>query len=330
MITTNIEDILSRRFRVDGVADEPVGQAALRVLLYYGIFRYPLTSDEVYRFCSDDMFSSEDIVEALYGLKSCGFIGYRRGYWFLTENGAEVVDRRIAMEERGRAMWKIARRFGGLMRRIPFVRGVFISGQLSRYIADEESDIDYFILTEPNRLWLVRMMFVLFRRTVLLNNRKYFCANYYVTTDNLAIRERNIYTACEVASLKPLWNRPLFREFIERNEWVLDYYPNLTIPDNSLRQGTREGRSGIQHFLEMLIPSSLADRLDVRLRGFTERFLRRKFPNRPDRTYETALRCAPNESRAHPRDQSGYVLKQYHDALDRYGLTHDAQVERYG
>ena len=72
------------------------------------------------------------------------------------------------------------------MRLIPYVRGVFISGQLSRYIADQKSDIDYFIVTEPERLWIVRTLFVLFRRTFLLNNRKYFCTNYYVTTEKLA------------------------------------------------------------------------------------------------------------------------------------------------
>ena len=305
------------------------GEAILRVLLYYDIFQYPLSSAEILTFCGSNTYTLEDIEEELARLSEQGTVRCHEGYWYMQHQKQSVVERRLRMEEQGADMWKIARRFGRLMRAFPFVRGVFISGQLSRYIADEESDIDYFVVTEPGRLWIVRTLFVLFRRTVLFNNRKFFCANYYITSDNLHIREHNIYTACEIASLKPLWNRELFETLIARNAWITEFYPQFSLERMELSEGISEKKSIVQKILESIIPASIANRLDKRLMQTTRTFLQRKFPGRSQFTYEKSLRCTPTESRAHPNDQANIVLKRYNEQLRFYGIpeygstTHD-------
>ncbi len=319
MITT-IDNQFKNHGQSTTYTTRPLRELTLRVLLYYDLFLYPITLHEIHRFCESDDYSLEEINAELANLADREIVSYQRGFWYMSHQNQEIVERRIQMEERGAQMWKIARRFGRLMRAIPFVRGVFISGQLSRYIADEESDIDYFIVTEPGRLWIVRTLLVLFRRTILLNNRKYFCTNYYVTTNNLQIQERSIYTACEVAALKPLWNRALFKEMIESNQWITDYYPNFSIDDVELRAGISEKKSRLQTLLEYLIPDSIAARLDKKFMETTRSFLKRKFPGRSHQTYEVSLRCAPDESRAHPEDQAIHVLNRYHGLLRTYGI----------
>ena len=293
----------------------------LRVLLYYDLFDYPLTAHEISLFLDRADIGIDTVNKKLSSLALKGIIDSEKGYWFLGDHNAQIVHKRLRMEAEGRRMWKIAQRFARLMRLIPYVRGVFISGQLSRYIADQKSDIDYFIVTEPERLWIVRTLFVLFRRTFLLNNRKYFCTNYYVTTENLRIRERNIYAACETASLKPLWNNALFNEFTLKNQdWVQSFYPNFDYKLIERRELITERQSLVQRCIETLLPKSLASRLDTRLLRTTRQFWQKKFPDRTKHFYQTALLCSPCESRAHPDDLSAEVLRRYQASLKRFGI----------
>ena len=296
--------------------------AILRVLLYYDLFDYPLTTKEISLFLETAQFGLEEIEEALRFLAEDNIVRSAQGYWFLGDQTSQIVRKRLRMEEEGERMWNIARRFARFMRMVPFVRAVFISGQLSRYIADQKSDIDYFIVTAPGRLWIVRTIFVLFRRTVLLNNRKFFCTNYYVTTDNLEIRERNPYVACETASLKPLWNSSLFEKFARANhEWINLFYPNFDYRLIERREGIPERRSLIQRLVESLIPQGLAKRLDTRLLKSTREFWHQKFPEREEEFYQSALLCRPDESRAHPDDLSSEIMRRYNASLKRYGLS---------
>lgn len=323
MIVTTTGNRTERRGQIDvasfGVPSlqDPI----LRVLVYYDLFLYPLTSREIYLFIDTADVLPEEIDAGLEALCGQGMIGFHEGYWYLIERGPEVVLRRLQMEQEGKRMWKIARRVGSLMKMAPFVRGIFISGQLSRYIADEESDIDYFIVTEPERLWIVRTLFVLCRRTLFLNSRKYFCTNYYITSDHLTIRDRTIYTACETTALKPLWNSQMFADIVESNTWVSKFYPNFSFSDVEFRPGVRDRRSRLQALLERLIPARLAARLDNHLMKTTQEYWHRKFPHCPQQMYDTALRCTPSESRAHPEDQSVYVLNRYHTALALRGIS---------
>jgi len=298
----------------------PLYAPVVRVLSYYDLFEYPLRSDEIGLFLPVAGVSSYELEGSLAEMVADGKIRKVKGYYFLPHRESSVVERRIAMEEHGNRMWRIARLMTSLMRYTPFVRGVFISGQLCRYIADEQSDIDYFIVTEPRRLWIVRTLFVLFRRTLLFNSRKYFCTNYYVTADNLTIKERNPYVACEVASLKPIYNREIFDRFIEENDWVGEFYPNFSIERIEIRRGV-EGGERFRRLLECLIPARLADRLDKRLMETTRKFWRRKFPGLDARAYESSLRTRRDESRAHPNDQAPVVLERYNAGLRMYGIS---------
>src|SRR5690606_3777846 len=93
----------------------------------------------------------------------------------------------------------IARKKAKLISQFPFVRGVMASGSLSKGYADEKSDIDFFIITIPNRLWIARTLLVLYKRIFLLNSHKFFCVNYFVDEKHLGIEEKNLFTATELA-----------------------------------------------------------------------------------------------------------------------------------
>ncbi len=294
----------------------------VRVLGYYDVFQHPLRADEIHLFLPEEGISAYELECSLAELAADGRVCTEDGFYFLPHRDRGVVLRRLAMEDRGHSMWRAARRMAWAMRFTPFVRGIFISGQLCRYLADEASDIDYFIVTAPERLWIVRTLFVIIRRTLLGNSRKYFCTNYYVTTDNLRVRERNPYVACEVASLKPIYNRRMFDRFLEQNSWVTDFYPNFTPERIEIREMV-EGGHTLRGILERLVPRRFAAWLDRRLMRATENYWHRKFPHLGADAFDGALRTRRDESRAHPNDLAPRVLGQYHERLATYGIADD-------
>ena len=83
----------------------------------------------------------------------------------------------------------------------PFVRGVFLSGSISKGFMSESDDIDYFIITAPGRLWLTRTLLILFKKIFLFNSFRNFCLNYFIDSENLYIPEHNRYTATEIVFL---------------------------------------------------------------------------------------------------------------------------------
>lgn len=123
-----------------------------------------------------------------------------------------------------------AEKVAGLLSYFPFVRGVAISGSLSKNFADEQSDIDLFIITTKNRLWLARTFMHGFKKlTFLFNKQHFFCMNYYIDESMLEIKEQNIYTATEVVTLLPLRGITAFQNFYVHNDWSKSYLPNHSL-----------------------------------------------------------------------------------------------------
>jgi hypothetical protein len=89
--------------------------------------------------------------------------------------------------------------------RFPFVRGIGISGSLSKNYADEDADIDFFIITSRNHLWIARtFLHGLKKLSFLVGKQDWYCMNYFIDEEALVIAEKNIFTATEVVTLKPV------------------------------------------------------------------------------------------------------------------------------
>ena len=111
---------------------------------------------------------------------------------------------------------------------MPYIRGLAVSGSLSKNFADEHSDLDFFVITAANRLWIVRIMYsFLFKIVSVLKIKSWFCLNYFVDEKELEIKEHNVFTAVEVSTLMPLKGKNVFNEFFNANNWILNYQPNF-------------------------------------------------------------------------------------------------------
>ncbi|HVX00359.1 MAG: hypothetical protein ACTHMI_17785 [Mucilaginibacter sp.] len=205
-----------------------VKEQILETLAYFDLFDYPLSRAEIYLFLKKK--HSFDVFEdGLRNLLNAGVI-FQFDKFYTLKNDHYLVVRRNEGNKKAAGLIKIAEKVGNLLIRFPYVRGVAVSGSLSKNYADDGSDIDLFIITAKNKLWIARTIMHCFKKlTFLFNKEHLFCMNYYIDEQQLEIVEKNTYTAIEIATLIPLQGDVVFERFFAANAWIREYLPNKTM-----------------------------------------------------------------------------------------------------
>jgi len=202
-----------------------IKQNILATLAYFDMFNYPITRAEIFLFLKNK-YSYDFFDDALKCLVAGGMI-YQFDRFYTLKNDHYLAVRRIEGNKRADELIKVAKKVGSILIRFPYVRGIAISGSLSKNFADEHSDVDLFIITAKNRLWIARTIMHCFKKlTFLVNKEHFFCMNYYVDEQQLEITEKNIYTAIEIGTLIPLEGDIFFEKFYSANSWTRDFLPN--------------------------------------------------------------------------------------------------------
>lgn len=294
----------------------------VRTLLYYEMFDHPLRMSELFYLLPHNSLTQHDVRTTLDGLESEGVVCAKQGFVYLAKSGAPLAEIRLQRERLAARRVFIARLMAHLIKRFPFVRAIFISGDLSKGVATPGSDIDYVIVTQPGRLWICRSLLILFKKTFLLNSRRYFCLNYFIDTDNLTLAERSYYTATEIAHLKPLFNYALYLRYLNANRWITSYFPNYR--NGGMTGRVRSGRrSAVQFLLELPLSGRWADRVDLFLMRMMRNVWRSRYPEIDPETRDQIFRCSINESRAYIGNYSDRILSMYADKLAENNLIWD-------
>ena len=204
-----------------------VAHGILQVLSYFQVFHYPLTRAEIRNYmpvaCDDTMLD-----KALKELRLDKVVYRIDGHYCLLPH-PELVKRRKQGNKLGKIKVNKAMRIARFLGMFPFVEAVCISGSLSKDFALPDSDMDFFIVTAPNRMWTARNFMHLFRKlTFLFNAQGMFCMNYYISLQQPEIAPKNMYTAIELATLKPAWvsNNSMEQMNQPNEEWLSSYLPN--------------------------------------------------------------------------------------------------------
>ncbi|WP_183564825.1 nucleotidyltransferase domain-containing protein [Mucilaginibacter sp. SP1R1] len=237
----------------------------LATLAYFDVFNYPLTREEICLFLPA-RYEPAQFDEAMACLVSSRLI-YRFDKFYALKNDLYLIRRRNEGNRKAFEMIKTARKVGDILIKFPYVRGIAISGSLSKNYADDESDIDLFIITAPNRLWIARtLMHFLKKLTFLVNREHYFCMNYYIDEQQLEIAEKNVYTATEVVTLIPIQGDTTFADFFTANAWTRNYLPN-----HIMRMSTAKsiGKVFFKGAVEWLLNNRLGNALDDHLMKIT-------------------------------------------------------------
>jgi hypothetical protein len=279
-------------------------RAIVRALLYFDVFGHPLREDEIARFIGLPGVRPDVLHNELLHLCAEGMI-QRHGEHFGFGNVKAAVTKRDDDNARAQARMNKAFRMSRLIGRFPFVRAVMLSGSISKGCLAKDGDIDYFIITEPGRLWVARTLLILFKKVFLLNSRRDFCLNYFVDTEHLAIEDRNLFTATEVMTLIPTYDARTCEAFFLANTWAADMLPNLPFPDPSQATAVR---GVMKNVAERALGSAFGDELDEWFMLRTLRHWKHKFAEFDRERFDRALRTRRYVSKHHPRDFQRRVL----------------------
>lgn len=281
-------------------------KSVIDTLRYFHFFKFPLEFEELYLYLQHK--ENKDNLRKLLNELLVGRQIFEINGCYSLENDASLVQRKRDGKILADHKIRTAKKNAGIINTFPFVRAVFISGSLSKGFADESSDIDFFIITEKNRLWISRTLLHIFKKLMFILNRQHnFCMNYFIDSSEMELEEKNIFTAYEIATLIPCRGFYLYNDFLDSNRWILDYLPNYK--KKIYLAGQRTGR--LKYLIEKVINLFAPNMFNERLMKLTDNLWRKKWKKRgyDMSQYDLAFKTRINISKNHAKNYQKIVLK---------------------
>ncbi len=199
-----------------------------------------------------------------------------------------------------------AEKAANLLKIIPTIKLIAVSGSLAAGKPQKNSDIDLFIVCSPDSVWLSRFFSVLILRLFHLQRKREnhnniqvknsVCLNMFLDINKLRIKNENIYSAREILQIIPIINRgQVYEKFLHANIWTSKIFPNFVFPPQPQNKT----------FPESHIFSKL---LSIPLFWVQYQYMRSHITN------ETVN---SNEIRFHPIDYQSIILKKYQSTISQ-------------
>lgn len=178
----------------------------------------------------------------------------RDGYYFL-EGREGLIYKRLLRNRISSKKLSIAKRAVKILKLIPSIKMVALTGSLAMNNSADDGDIDFLIITKHNTLWSTRILTLLtfaflrfpFRRSSDKNQKDKLCLNMWMDESDLVWEnERNIYTAHEILQTVPLLNKDkTFEKFILKNSWAQKYWPGALSSIKKVKKSNFDKNSSI-------------------------------------------------------------------------------------
>ena len=285
--------------------EEKWQEAILKTLSYHNIFDYPLTFQEIKQFFIKPSFlkSQPVLISLAVNLKKLikeKKVAKRKEFYFLFGR-KKIVDLRKSRKKISRQKIKKAQKIIKIINFIPWLKMIAISGALAMSNADKDDDIDFFIITANNRLWLTRLLIIIIleifgqrRRPQQTKVKDKVCLNMFLDEKALVLAKtkRNLFTAHEICQLKPIFNRQqTYEKFINQNQWLKKYLANC-LKFKKLKQDKIKLKKGLAFF----------DFLEKLAYQCQKKYMSKKM---------TLEKISPHFAFFHPRNRAKEILRQF-------------------
>lgn len=235
-------------------------RAILETLAYADLFDQPLTIVELHRYLHGVHTSADQLERQIADGILNGLPALKLGKYLVLEGREEIIRIRKERVARSQHLWPAARQFGRIISGMPFVRMVAVTGALSVSNVRGQPDIDYLVVTFPERVWLSRLFVVLIVRLAALRKVN-LCPNYFLTTRRLALEDRSIFTAHELMQMVPLSGPKVYGAMRAQNSWADQLLPNAQ--GSPLPSACKAVRPWTRRAAEKLFLGKLGARLDA-------------------------------------------------------------------
>lgn len=287
----------------------------IKAVLYFEIFEYPLTVDELYENSAINL--SRQAFDAEFQKLLEGTILSQSGNFVLSRNGKQsFITKRKNGNEAAGAVMPVAYRYSKKIASFPFVEGICLSGGLSKQYYDEHGDIDFFIITKPGRLWLCRTFLIIRYKLLPKHLKKYWCVNYFIASSNLPIPENNVFTGTEMAYLIPTVNYGIYENLLQQNAWYKKRFPNKAVRPNANCIATPEPWT--KRLAEWFLGGRFGDVVDDWLLRTTLKHWRKKYPEMQEEDFELQFRSRKDVCKRHTKGFQNVVLGKWEQKQQEY------------
>ncbi len=203
-------------------------------LVYADIFQYPMTVQEVLRWIpTEKPIAKRTIQKAVQQLVHEESISFTAPFLVLKKNTPNIglhAERLVHSQKK----WKNAYCVAKILRCIPTILFVGVTGSLAMNNAGAEDDIDFCIVAAKGTVWITRFLTTITVELVAkrrhpgsINIQDTICLNMFLSEDSLKTEkaEQDVYIAHEVIQMVPMWERKgIEKRFLSVNSWVKKYY----------------------------------------------------------------------------------------------------------
>ncbi|MBT4350001.1 hypothetical protein HOD19_04500 [bacterium] len=218
---------------------QEIESSILKTIAFFDVFNFPLTAEEVWKWLyrpgrkvplsevrnilQNSDFLADKIVrtEAFWSLKG------REYTYIIRKHHNNLAERKFTR----------ALRLVRIYKYLPFIKMIAICNTLAYSNTGEESDIDFFIITAKNKIWLVRfftilLVYIFGMRPTYEDSKDAFCLSFFISEDNLDIRRimmhnNDIYSPYWIRQLLPVYNVDnTYNDFLAANQWTEQHLPN--------------------------------------------------------------------------------------------------------
>jgi predicted nucleotidyltransferase len=227
-------------------------------VVYHDLFDYPLSFSDLIRWQAG---------KKLIDIENTAEVTSKNGYYHL-EGREGLIYKRLLRKRISLKKMKIAKNASRILAFLPGVKMVAVTGSLAMENSSEGSDIDLLIVTRSGSLWTTRLIsyFALKVMNYAIRSPKgkeqkdKLCLNMWMDESDLLWlkKDRNLYTAHEIAQIIPLINKDkTYEKFILKNKWVQDFWPNSI----RVNKGDRVRNKNNVHFSLFDFPLQVIEKL---------------------------------------------------------------------
>lgn len=237
----------------------------LATIIYYDILDYPLTSFEIWKYLlshktkrvaqndKEASVSLKDVLSELENEEIKKYIEKYQGFYFLKGRQGLVAER-LDRNKISSAKIKKILRVAKILKLVPFIRSIAVTGRVAMKNAQAKSDLDLLIILEKERIFIGRILVTLLVH--FIGQRRYgkkitnrICLNYFITTESLEIELQDLFSSSEYSFIFPLFNFEVFKKFQGSNQWIGNWRANYhidslpgtkIIKDNNFSRMTRK------------------------------------------------------------------------------------------
>jgi hypothetical protein len=140
-----------------------------------------------------------------------------------------------------------------------------------------------------------------------------FCLNYFLPEDRLFVPDQTLFSATEVAFLKPVLNGDLFSAFFEQNQWVKTFYPNWVPPTGGVPDLRHDF---LQRIAEWPLSGAFGNLVESWISSWFIRRLNRSLEALPQGQSTKEVRLGPKEYKGHTNGHHEKTRQRWQHRVD--------------